>query len=125
MWLPGHEAWASSQESWRLPQNFIEEMEMETICARQPAFLWQLGAPGMGWALAYRPHDDRREGWAQDGVAKGMSGGRVVILKGYNHDGKLIDGSVGKSLVYGATGGTVIVQGNADSGPAFDYRVRM
>jgi glutamate synthase (NADPH/NADH) large chain len=55
------------------------------------------------------------EGGAQDGVAKGISGGRVVILKGYNHDGKLIDGSVGKSLAYGGTGGTVIVQGNADS----------
>jgi glutamate synthase domain-containing protein 3 len=44
-----------------------------------------------------------------------MSGGRVAILKGYNHDGKLIDGSVGKSLAYGAMGGMVIVQGNADS----------
>jgi glutamate synthase (NADPH/NADH) large chain len=55
------------------------------------------------------------EGGAQDGVAKGISGGRVVILKGYNHDGILIDGSVGKSLAYGGTNGTVIVQGNADS----------
>jgi len=55
------------------------------------------------------------EGGAQDGVAKGISGGCVVILKGYNHDGLLIDGSVGKSLAYGGTAGTVIVQGNADS----------
>lgn len=55
------------------------------------------------------------EGGAQDGVAKGISGGRVVVLKGYNHDGKLIDGSVGKGLAYGGTGGLVIVQGNADS----------
>jgi len=55
------------------------------------------------------------EGGAQDGVAKGISGGRVVIMKGYNHDGKLIDGSVGKSLAYGGTRGMVIVQGNADS----------
>lgn len=55
------------------------------------------------------------EGGAQDGVAKGMSGGRVVILRGYNHDGILIDGSVGKSLAYGAIGGLVIVQGDADS----------
>jgi glutamate synthase (NADPH/NADH) large chain len=36
-------------------------------------------------------------------------------MKGYNHDGILIDGSVGKSLAYGGTGGLVIVQGNADS----------
>jgi glutamate synthase (NADPH/NADH) large chain len=55
------------------------------------------------------------EGGAQDGVAKGISGGRVVIMKGYNHDGKLIDGSVGKSLAYGGTGGVVLVQGDADS----------
>jgi glutamate synthase (NADPH/NADH) large chain len=55
------------------------------------------------------------EGGAQDGVGKGISGGRVVILKGYNHDGMLIDGSVGKSLAYGGTSGIVIVQGNADS----------
>ena len=36
-------------------------------------------------------------------------------MKGYNHDGNLVDGSVGKSLAYGGTGGLVIVQGNADS----------
>ncbi|MCL4560583.1 MAG: glutamate synthase, partial [Chloroflexi bacterium] len=55
------------------------------------------------------------EGGAQDGVAKGIQGGRVIVLKGYNHDGELIDGSVGKSLAYGATGGLVIIQGDADS----------
>ena len=38
-----------------------------------------------------------------------------MIMKGYNHDGKLIDGSVGKSLAYGGTGGLVVVQGDADS----------
>jgi glutamate synthase (NADPH/NADH) large chain len=55
------------------------------------------------------------EGGAQDGVAKGLRRGRVVVLKGYNHDGVRIDGAVGKGLAYGATGGLVIVQGNADS----------
>ena len=44
-----------------------------------------------------------------------MHGGRVVILKGYNHDGAPVDGSVGKSLAYGAIGGLIIVQGDADS----------
>ncbi len=55
------------------------------------------------------------EGGAQDGVAKGASGGRVAVMKGLNHDGMRIDGSVGKSFAYGAQGGILIVQGNADS----------
>ena len=55
------------------------------------------------------------EGGAQDGVAKGASGGRVAVMKGLNHDGMRIDGSVGKSFAYGAQRGILIVQGNADS----------
>jgi glutamate synthase (NADPH/NADH) large chain len=55
------------------------------------------------------------EGGAQDGAAKGASGGRVAVMKGINHDGLRIDGSVGKSFAYGAQGGVLIVQGNADS----------
>lgn len=55
------------------------------------------------------------EGGAQDGVAKGASGGRVAIMKGLNHDGFRVDGSVGKSFAYGAQAGVLIVQGNADS----------
>ncbi|MCL4512209.1 MAG: glutamate synthase-related protein [Bacteroidetes bacterium] len=57
----------------------------------------------------------RIEGGAQDGVAKSASGGRVVVLKGKNHDGELVDGSVGKYFAYGAQGGLFIVQGNADA----------
>ncbi len=55
------------------------------------------------------------EGGAQDGVAKCARGGTVSILKGLNHDGKRLDGSVGKSFAYGAQGGLFIVQGNADT----------
>lgn len=55
------------------------------------------------------------EGGVQDGAAKSASGGRVAILKGINHDGIRIDGSVGKCFAYGAQAGTLIVQGNADS----------
>jgi glutamate synthase (NADPH/NADH) large chain len=55
------------------------------------------------------------EGGAQDGVAKGASGGEVVILKGKNPYGRYVDGSVGKSFAYGATGGLLIVEGQADS----------
>jgi glutamate synthase (NADPH/NADH) large chain len=55
------------------------------------------------------------EGGAQDGVAKCAKGGRVIILKGLNHNGARLDGSVGKSFAYGAQGGLFLVQGNADT----------
>ena len=55
------------------------------------------------------------EGGAQDGVAKCAKGGKVIILKGLNHNGERLDGSVGKSFAYGAQGGLFIVQGNADT----------
>lgn len=61
------------------------------------------------------PLDIIIEGGAQDGTAKGACGGRVAVMKGINHDGLRIDGSVGKSFAYGAQRGTLIVQGNADS----------
>ncbi|PYS81297.1 MAG: glutamate synthase [Acidobacteria bacterium] len=54
-------------------------------------------------------------GGVQDGAAKGASGGRIVILKGVNHDGVLVDGAVGKCFAYGAQAGLLIVQGDADS----------
>ncbi len=53
-------------------------------------------------------------GGAQDGTAKCAAGGQIIVLKGKNHDGKLIDGSVGKYFAYGAQRGTFIVQGDAD-----------
>jgi glutamate synthase (NADPH/NADH) large chain len=55
------------------------------------------------------------EGGAQDGVAKGANGGQVAVMKGLNHEGLRIDGSVGKSFAYGAQGGILLVQGNADA----------
>ncbi len=55
------------------------------------------------------------EGGTQDGTAKGALGGRVAVMKGINHEGVRIDGSVGKSFAYGAQAGVLIVQGNADS----------
>ncbi len=61
------------------------------------------------------PLDIIIEGGAQDGTAKGACGGRVAVMKGINHDGLRIDGSVGKSFAYGAQQGILIVQGNADS----------
>ena len=61
------------------------------------------------------PLDIIIEGGAQDGTAKGACSGRVAVMKGVNHDGLRIDGSVGKSFAYGAQGGILIVQGNADT----------
>jgi len=61
------------------------------------------------------PLDIIIEGGAQDGTAKGADGGRVAVMKGINHEGLRIDGSVGKSFAYGAQKGILIVQGNADS----------
>ncbi len=57
----------------------------------------------------------RIEGGGQDGIAKGTCGGEVVILKGRNIVGQRVDGSVGKSLAYGAMGGFIAVQNLADS----------
>ncbi|NOT59587.1 MAG: glutamate synthase, partial [Acidobacteria bacterium] len=55
------------------------------------------------------------EGGVQDSAAKSTCGGTIAVLKGLNHDGIRVDGSVGKCFAYGAQGGTLIVQGDADS----------
>ena len=55
------------------------------------------------------------DGGAQDGVGKSSFGGRITILKGRNHQGVRVDGSVGKSFAYGAIGGRFLIQGSADS----------
>ncbi len=111
-WLPGHGGVGGHRETWRQPLDEIDTRSIPTTALR----FFSSSVPGNGLG-AYNAAPVRIvvEGGAQDGVAKGISGGRVVILKGYNHDGLLIDGSVGKSLAYGGTNGTVIVQGNADS----------
>jgi glutamate synthase (NADPH/NADH) large chain len=57
----------------------------------------------------------RVEGGAQDGLGKSSKGGSVAVLKGMNWNGVRLDGSVGKSLLYGAQGGTFYIQGDADS----------
>jgi glutamate synthase (NADPH/NADH) large chain len=116
MWLPGHGGVGGDQESWRLPLNFKESNGNGDHLREATLRFFGSSVPGNGLG-AYNTHPMTIvvEGGAQDGVAKGMLGGRVIILKGYNHDGELIDGSVGKSLAYGAIGGLVIVQGDTDS----------
>jgi glutamate synthase (NADPH/NADH) large chain len=111
-WLPGHGGVGGHRETWRQPLDDIDTRSVPNTALR----FFSSSVPGNGLG-AYNAEPVRIlvEGGAQDGVAKGISGGRVVIMKGYNHDGKLIDGSVGKSLAYGGTDGFVIVQGDADS----------
>ena len=111
-WLPGHGGVGGHRETWRQPLDDADTRSIPTTALR----FFSSSVPGNGLG-AYNAAPVRIvvEGGAQDGVGKGISGGRVVILKGYNHDGMLIDGSVGKSLAYGGTSGIVIVQGNADS----------
>ncbi|HET9906838.1 MAG TPA: glutamate synthase-related protein [Anaerolineales bacterium] len=111
-WAPGHGGVGGHRESWRQP---VDELDIQSVPTTALRF-FSSSVPGNGLG-AYNADPVRIivEGGAQDGVAKGISGGRVIILKGYNHDGKLIDGSVGKGLAYGGTAGIVIVQGNADS----------
>ncbi len=72
--------------------------------------------PGNGLgAFNNAPVDIQVDGGAQDGVGKSALGGRIVILKGRNHQGNRVDGSVGKSFAYGAIGGRFLIQGSADS----------
>jgi glutamate synthase (NADPH/NADH) large chain len=111
-WMPGHGGVGGHRETWLEPIDGVDTRSVPSTALR----FFSSSVPGNGLG-AYNAEPVRIlvEGGAQDGVAKGISGGRVVIMKGYNHDGILIDGSVGKSLAYGGTGGLVIVQGNADS----------
>ncbi len=72
--------------------------------------------PGNGMAaFTNAPMTFLVEGGAQDGVAKCAQGGLVTVLKGLNHNGNRLDGSVGKSFAYGAQAGFFIVQGDADT----------
>jgi glutamate synthase (NADPH/NADH) large chain len=72
--------------------------------------------PGNGaGAFLAAPVNILAEGGAQDGVGKCARGGNINILKGLNHNGARLDGSVGKSFAYGAQGGLFIVQGDADT----------
>jgi len=111
-WQPGHGGQGGKQETWRQPSVTTDNTSVPTTLLRFASS----SVPGNGLgAYNANPVHILVEGGAQDGVAKGISSGRVSIMKGYNHDGNLVDGSVGKSLAYGGTGGLVIVQGNADS----------
>jgi glutamate synthase (NADPH/NADH) large chain len=116
-WAPGHAGVGGQHESWRQPVSGARHRSL-TSSSVEGAYLrfYASSVPGNGLgAFSSEPISITVEGGAQDGVAKGLSQGRVAILKGYNHDGVRIDGSVGKGLGYGATGGLIIVQGNADS----------
>ncbi len=83
-WLPGHGGVGGHRETWRQP---VEGIDSRSIPATALRF-FSSSVPGNGLgAYNAEPVFIRVEGGAQDGVAKGISGGRVVIMKGYNHDG--------------------------------------
>ncbi len=114
-WLPGHDGVGGQGETWRRPLNGNgEEHDGEAEDIYLGFYASTVPGNGLG-AFSGAPLTIFVEGGAQDGVAKGLYGGRVVVLKGYNHDGVRIDGSVGKGLGYGAIDGLIVVQGNADS----------
>lgn len=48
-------------------------------------------------------------------MGKGASGGSVAVLKAKGLDSQFHGGHVGKSLAYGAQGGTFVIQGSADA----------
>jgi glutamate synthase domain-containing protein 3 len=54
-------------------------------------------------------------GWAQDGVAKGIGGGAVVVSLDYTASdyGGELQSVAGNNVAYGATGGTVFIGGRA------------
>ena len=75
-----------------------------------------VGSAGQGFAVFnVKELDIRLEGEANDSVAKGMSGGRVVITphvkSTYFEPTK--NTIIGNCALYGATGGTLYVHGNA------------
>jgi glutamate synthase (NADPH/NADH) large chain len=114
-WSPGHNGVGGQLESWRSPSGGSRSRGAASVGEARLRF-YASSVPGNGLgAFSCDPIRVTVEGGAQDGVAKGLRRGRVIVLKGYNHDGVRIDGSVGKGLAYGATGGLVVVQGNADS----------
>lgn len=113
-WPPGHDGVGGQGESWRKPVNGNGGSHEDVDDVYLGFYASTVPGNGLG-AFSSAPLTIFVEGGAQDGVAKGLYGGRVVVLKGYNHNGVRIDGAVGKGLAYGAIAGLVVVQGNADS----------
>ena len=74
------------------------------------------GSAGQGFAVFnVKEIDIRLEGEANDSVGKGMSGGRVVITPQLKHVDYESENNtiIGNCALYGATGGVLLVHGNA------------
>lgn len=94
----------------------LRNIKKEDMALPEKAKLKFIGSAGQGFAVFnVKELDIRLEGEANDSVAKGMSGGRVVITphiektKYEPHRNTII----GNCALYGATGGTLFVHGNA------------
>jgi glutamate synthase (NADPH/NADH) large chain len=82
------------------------DRERVRVAASAPQGLAAFGAAGTEVVV---------EGDAQDGVAKGLHGGKVAVMKGVDRLGRRVGGSVGKSFAYGAQAGRLFVQADADA----------
>ena len=100
-----------ARERIRVARGAAERVPAPTA---DPERLTGVAGQGLG-AFGVEGVEIRIEGGAQDGVAKGMYGGRIAVMKGVNRLGRRINGSVGKSFAYGAQRGRLFVQGDADS----------
>ena len=80
-----------------------------------PIRIRTFGTAGQSYgALCVKGLELTHAGSCNDGVAKGMSGGRIVVRQPEGFSGKSWETTlVGNTVAFGATGGTLFVQGRA------------
>jgi glutamate synthase domain-containing protein 2/glutamate synthase domain-containing protein 1/glutamate synthase domain-containing protein 3 len=94
----------------------LKKINKTQMALPEKAKLKFVGSAGQGFAVFnVKEIDIRLEGEANDSVAKGMSGGKVVITPQENHPSYISEQNtiIGNCALYGATGGTLFVHGNA------------
>lgn len=94
----------------------LKKIKKVDIALPERAQLKFVGSAGQGFAVFnVKEIDIRLEGEANDSVGKGMSGGKVVITPQVKHPKFESEKNtiIGNCALYGATGGTLFVHGNA------------
>jgi glutamate synthase (NADPH/NADH) large chain len=92
----------------------LAEPEFEPCAAELEPVAGAVAGSGLA-AFAADGLPVRVRGGGQDGVAKGVCGAHVVVLKAPDAAGTMRGGSVGKGFGYGAQRGLLMVQGEADA----------